>query len=53
MLKTRKNNKKTKRGGHHLIPIPVIVAGIAYIKSKLFSKKTIKNKKRKSKKKNN
>ena len=31
MLKTRKH-KKIKRGGHHLIPILVIIAGIVYLK---------------------
>lgn len=45
MLKSRKKNTKTKRGGHHLIPIPFIIAGIGYIKSKLYSKKTRKNRK--------
>ena len=46
MLKSRKKNTKTKRGGHHLVPIPFIIASIGYIKSKLYSKKTRKNKKK-------
>ncbi len=47
MLKSRKKNTKTRRGGHHLIPIPFIIASIGYIKSKLYSKKTRKNRKTK------